>query len=355
MIDFAILDMMARGGSVALLLLWSWLLIRDHRQALAARIGVAMNLAIICHIIASIPGTFSSFDVVDALLDTGSSATIGLFWLFARAWFDDARRISWPIWALALLPVLLVAVLNFRQLSGDLKLSADCFAIVRAIWFALAIAGLWEAWRGRSGDLVESRRRIRLKLVATAGALCLLVNIVEIAVFGFGAAIEWRTVTEVGILLACGLLCAAMFSLRQTDMFASAEQPSGPKLVVEDPALAARLSAYVEHNRAWRDETLTIAKLATVLGEQEYRLRRLINGQLGHRNFSAYLNGFRLSEVKAALADPAQLDVSILTIALDAGFGSLGPFNRAFRDSEGMTPSEFRGKNGQTGALPDAI
>ena len=32
----------------------------------------------------------------------------------------------------------------------------------------------------------------------------------------------------------------------------------------------------------------------------------------------------------------------ILTIALDAGFGSLGPFNRAFKDAEGMTPSAYR-------------
>jgi transcriptional regulator GlxA family with amidase domain len=49
--------------------------------------------------------------------------------------------------------------------------------------------------------------------------------------------------------------------------------------------------------------------------------------------------------VKAALTDPTQSDVPILTIALDAGFGSLGPFNRAFRESEAMTPSEYRSRN----------
>ncbi|WP_371070074.1 helix-turn-helix domain-containing protein [Salmonella enterica] len=48
--------------------------------------------------------------------------------------------------------------------------------------------------------------------------------------------------------------------------------------------------------------------------------------------------------MKVALADPAQREVPILTIALDAGFGSLGPFNRAFREAEGMTPSEFRSR-----------
>jgi len=34
----------------------------------------------------------------------------------------------------------------------------------------------------------------------------------------------------------------------------------------------------------------------------------------------------------------------ISTIALDAGFQSLGPFNRAFRAETGLTPTEFRAK-----------
>ncbi|HEY0052592.1 MAG TPA: helix-turn-helix domain-containing protein, partial [Caulobacteraceae bacterium] len=65
-------------------------------------------------------------------------------------------------------------------------------------------------------------------------------------------------------------------------------------------------------------------------------------GRLGYRNFNAYLNGWRLAEAKAALLDPAQREVPISTIALDAGFNSLGPFNRAFKAAEGATPSEFR-------------
>ncbi|MGP8122947.1 MAG: helix-turn-helix domain-containing protein, partial [Xanthobacteraceae bacterium] len=30
------------------------------------------------------------------------------------------------------------------------------------------------------------------------------------------------------------------------------------------------------------------------------------------------------------------------TIALDAGFQSLGPFNRAFKSETGVTPTEYR-------------
>jgi AraC-like DNA-binding protein len=95
-------------------------------------------------------------------------------------------------------------------------------------------------------------------------------------------------------------------------------------------------------DRAYRQEGLSIGQLALRLGLPEYRLRQLINRGLGYRNFAGFLNFYRIADAKAALADLAQADVPILTIALDAGFNSLGPFNRAFKAETGMTPSEFR-------------
>ena len=99
------------------------------------------------------------------------------------------------------------------------------------------------------------------------------------------------------------------------------------------------LAVVMRKNSNWR---AYFASLSQSLGVQEYRLRRLINGQLGHRNFSAFVNGYRLTEAAAALADPTQAEVPVLTIALDAGFGSIGPFNRAFKAYAGLTPTEYR-------------
>lgn len=151
-----------------------------------------------------------------------------------------------------------------------------------------------------------------------------------------------------GSLLAVFSFCAVLLRMRQGDMFGPVESTGvtakTPRNLGEDP-LAARLLQFMAAQMPYRDETMSIAKLAALLGEQEYRLRRTINGQLGHRNFSSFLNSYRLSEVKSALADPSQRDVPIITIALDAGFGSLGPFNRAFREAEGMTPSEYRARH----------
>jgi AraC-like DNA-binding protein len=94
--------------------------------------------------------------------------------------------------------------------------------------------------------------------------------------------------------------------------------------------------------RVYRQENITIGALAGRLKIPEYRLRRLINQRLGYRNFNVFLNNHRIEEAKAALADPAQADVPVITIAMDAGFQSLGPFNRAFKAVTGVTPTEYR-------------
>ena len=109
-----------------------------------------------------------------------------------------------------------------------------------------------------------------------------------------------------------------------------------------DAAPLAALRKLIDHGKVYREPDLSIASLSQKLDIPEYRLRRLINRQLGHRNFSAFVNGYRLAEAEAALSDPAQADVPILTIALDAGFGSIGPFNRAFKAQTGVTPTEYR-------------
>ena len=104
----------------------------------------------------------------------------------------------------------------------------------------------------------------------------------------------------------------------------------------------AALRKLIAHDKVYREPDLSIASLSQKLDISERRLRHLINEQLGHRNFSAFVNGYRLAEAEAALADPAQAAVPVLTIALDAGFGSIGPFNRAFKAKTGLTPTEYR-------------
>jgi AraC-like DNA-binding protein len=112
--------------------------------------------------------------------------------------------------------------------------------------------------------------------------------------------------------------------------------------VVVDPILLRRLDHLMTVERTYRQEGLAIGALAARLDVPEHRLRQAINEGLGYRNFNAFLNHYRIEDAKLALSDVTQRDVPVLTIAMDAGFQSIGPFNRAFKAETSMTPSEFR-------------
>jgi AraC-like DNA-binding protein/uncharacterized membrane protein len=342
---FEQVDLMARGGSIALLALWSWILIRDHWRDVPARLAVAMNAAICSYLILT-AGWPDAPGIIRLALALGAGATPGLFWLFARAWFNDEKRVSAISALLVALSVLNTLVLQMTFSGGGIA-SVVSNVLFRVSMLGFAAAALWEVWRSREGDLVERRRRIRPLLVCVVAIYVIVIAFVEVAGPPGLPRGSLKQAVASGSLLAVFGFCAVLLRMRQADLFGPAPMPVPAARPVpgrgEDP-LAARLLAFMIERKPHRDETLSITRLAALLGEQEYRLRRTINGQLGHRNFSAFLNGYRLAEVKAALADPAQRDVPIITIALDAGFGSLGPFNRAFREAEGMTPSEFRAR-----------
>lgn len=102
----------------------------------------------------------------------------------------------------------------------------------------------------------------------------------------------------------------------------------------------ARLQRAMTVERLYRREGLTLAALASELGQGEAALRALINQQLGFRNFNDFLHSYRLQEAALRLAGD---DRPVLTIALECGYGSIGPFNRAFKQRYGITPTEFRG------------
>jgi len=342
------IDLMARGGSITMLALWSWLLVRDHWRYVPARLAVAMNGGICCYLIIT-AGWYDRPSMIGLLFALGAGASPGLFWLFTKAWFSDEQKIGNISVSLVVLEVLNTLVVQLTFPAGGManQISAVLF---RAFMLAFAVAALWEVWRSREGDLIERRRRIRPLLVGVVAAYVILIAIAEVGHLWAldDTADTLKRAVGGGAVFAVFGFCAAMLRMRQADMFGAAEASGAPMkrpISASDDPLATRLLALMGAQMPHRDETLSIAKLAALLGEQEYRLRRTINGQLGHRNFSAFLNGYRLAEVKSALADPSQRDVPIITLALDAGFGSLGPFNRAFREAEGMTPSEYRARN----------
>jgi AraC-like DNA-binding protein len=170
--------------------------------------------------------------------------------------------------------------------------------------------------------------------------------LLQLAASGDQTAEVANVVNAALLVLVVAAVMVTLLRVEARDLFTAAE----PVVAVADPTSAAdrklidALMRLMADERIYRQENVTIGTLASRLSIPEYRLRRLINQRLGYRNFNAFLNNHRIEEAKSALADPAQAEVPVITIAMDAGFQSLGPFNRAFKDITGVTPSEYRKK-----------
>jgi AraC-like DNA-binding protein len=220
-------------------------------------------------------------------------------------------------------------------------------------FIALAVGQTVASW---SADLVEGRRRLRVFIVSAAALYGGINAVLQILVSGREAADVANTANAALLAGIVATICYAMMRVAAVDLF-----PVAPVVTavanVPGPAVAAPDSGAVDQRlvdalmrlmadeRIYRHDNITIGTLATKLRIPEYRLRRLINQRLGYRNFNVFLNNHRIEEAKAALADPSQAEVPVITIAMDAGFQSLGPFNRAFKATTGVTPTEYRRLN----------
>ena len=216
---------------------------------------------------------------------------------------------------------------------------------------ALVTGALVHVLRGLAADLVEPRRRVRAAFSMVVGIEILIIIAIELWLAGTTPSRELELLKSVGAL-ALTMLFAGWLLAPRADLTAALPTIVDPtsSLAVAAPSEAPdadarfrqRLIAAMEHEHLYRREGLTIRALADTLGVPEYRLRRIINEQLGHRNFNAFINELRTAEACRILADPAHERLPILNLALDLGYGSVGPFNRAFRARTGLTPTEFR-------------
>jgi len=329
-----LLDIGLRGGALALLVLLALDALLQSRKSRLGRITLLFDLCGIAFLIETAPQFRDSHAVWILVLRVASNMAAGVFVLWTEEVFDDTARPPLIGW----IPVGLMALLAIWSVATDYSWAWLATHIAAVMLVVIAIGGVL---LGRADDLVEMRRRDRIVFASGLGLAIVGCTLVGSSNIGMTPALPG----VLGIALA-----AALFRLHRAgpiSAVAAAPPASGPASSTSDmteaeAALYRRLLTVMEVERAYRDGSMTIASLAKRLDAPEYRVRQLINQRLGHGNFARFVNSYRLAEARSALADAGQARVPILTIALDAGFESIGPFNRAFKAVTGETPSTFR-------------
>jgi AraC-like DNA-binding protein len=348
------LDIALRGATVALLLVLAASLFRGFGTVLAGRLAAAFALGSAAHAVSYSIGATSPVSIGHAPLIALSTGNIVVFWLFTRALFDDAFKLRWwhaLVWA-AVAAFSFVNCIWIGPASGG-NARIPIIAINRLVlgFISLAVAQTIASW---SSDLVERRRGVRVFIVIAAALYGGINAVLQILLPGGGVSELANTANSAVLAGVVAAICYAMMRIDGADLFPAAPEVApvvivpGPPATTEaanDQKLVDALMRLMGDERIYRHDNITIGTLATKLGIPEYRLRRLINQRLGYRNFNVFLNNHRIEEAKAALSDPTQAEVPVITIAMDAGFQSLGPFNRAFKATTGVTPTEYRRLN----------
>jgi AraC-like DNA-binding protein len=321
------------------------LLLRDHREDRSAR---ATLFFLACSLANAVLPLFPVQRTGAFLAETlylFSCLVAASFWVLAKVHFDDDFRLGRRHLALLAGTALVAWVcwlgLNNR-LPSDWVVSTprSLFALLpKLIGLAFIVHALLTVYVGTRSDLVVSRLKLRYPVLWLTGTYIFLKLLTDAFVLGTPAEKSAEALTDLLRFLLCAGLITASFQVRPDLLRPPRMEPDSPVL---DPRLAEELLRLVEHDRVFRQEGLTIGALAQRLAAHEHKVRQLINDQLGFRNFNAFLNHYRVREAQRLLADPEARHRNVAEVAYEVGFRSLGPFNKAFKDETGRTPTEFR-------------
>ncbi len=222
------------------------------------------------------------------------------------------------------------------------------FDVHRICSIAVLVHSIVATLSGRGADLLEQRRKYRLWFVLLIAVQAMAVLLVELIYPENDIPMSLRLLSVATIgLLTVGLA----LPLLRLDWAWLENSPVPVSRQARDLNSLERRLQELMQDEYFKTTGLSIGQLAEHLKVPEYKLRRQINTDMGFRNFNAYLNSYRLNAATQALADREQDMKPILTIALELGFASIGPFNRAFKAAYGKTPSQYR-QQSQSGSDP---
>jgi AraC-like DNA-binding protein len=275
-----------------------------------------------------------------------SVSAVPLIWAFAMGVFSDRRDLFWQ----RLIPFFVMSCVNMLALVVTTMPHGRQFM---GLWLphlfvnvTLMLHLLWILARDIGGDLVETRRSMRAPTLVFTGLY--VVGMAFADLFnGFSNQVPHWPIAQSGAQLVLAIGAAFAF-LQVGDVFWGRETsapetaPAATQAAIVDNLLLARLKTALSDGQIWKREGLTIGALAAELSVPEYRLRRVINENLGHRNFADFINSNRVDAAMVALSQPVLSPPSMTQLSFDLGFASIGPFNRAFKRVTGVAPTVWR-------------
>ena len=313
-------------------------------------------LLMLCSAAYLLPDVFSNIAASTAiwwLSHIGGNALPGAFWLVALTIFSEHSELKKRHYFIASLTLLIpiTSILLQWLFSYDLTQTMVLYFIVKYGAMALELLLITHAlviamkyWRD---DLVEQRRYMRGVVISLSAFYIFVVIVIEQLL-----KLQWHgldTIKSLFLFLLITIINIVLFRLKRESIFNVVINNNTPKIDINNHLTpqSKELKAIIDamnKDLLYQQDGITIASFARHLAMHEYKLRLLINGELNYRNFNDFLNFYRIKEVSEKLIQVEFSQTPVLTLALESGFRSLSSFNKAFKDTHHMTPTQYRKK-----------
>lgn len=333
MTELAKLEIFLRGGAIATLLFCAAVFALHGPLNRKDGSVVALCLGLCAYMMVSSPsiGIESGF-VFTVLVAISAIVPVLVYWAALELFQDNPNFARWQFVICWL--IVATAWLSFASIS---------LGFVRGICVIVIFSHLVAAIiMGHEDDLIETRRRFRRWFLLTIACVAFFITILEVTGADRGLSVVFYLMHAV---VFWGLAAAFLLWAVRVDptiwVVSRKSALLNDKFSPAQRALIGRINTAMSE-KLWEREGLTLSQMAQVLDTQEHRLRSAINQGMGYRNFSSFINGYRIARAKELLSDPNLAERTVLSVAYDVGFASLGPFNRAFREATGQTPTEYR-------------
>jgi AraC-like DNA-binding protein len=255
----------------------------------------------------------------------------------------------------------------YEQLRAGLRPPSfdviDTLKYVSGIAYSAATIAVLRHHRRRIEDSYSSLEHVNLRwllrLTLAGGSIWLLAAAFHVADLIVPDRMVPYEDAIVALAIAVLVYGIGYMALRQPEIFSMAPAAPPPAPPPERPAdqppryersglsdreaaaLQARLLDVMDRDHPYRNSELTLDDLAARLQTSPHKLSEVLNAQLG-QTFYDFVNGYRVREVQRRLGEDATRNLTLLSLALDAGFASKSTFNAAFKKATGRTPSEYR-------------
>ncbi len=155
------------------------------------------------------------------------------------------------------------------------------------------------------------------------------------------------------LLTAVGIYAIGYKALRQPMLFDGLQLHGKVKRSLSTESISqigASVEDYYQTERPYLNENLKLIDVAEALQVPAHQLSEAINETAG-KSFFEYTNQYRIKEAKSILENPDNSKLKIIAVAYDTGFGNKATFNRVFKKSTGLTPSQYKLRHQAIGSI----